>query len=89
MSAQLLVLVKEFLAGERDARSFTDEYRTQWKLERDKGTLQLDSPKMSEKLSSIFCVIDMYNPDTDREDYEYDEPRMRSELSSLVRNGWD
>jgi len=79
--------VREFLAEERDPRSFTDQYRKQWKQERDNGTLQQDSPKMSEQLSSIFCIIDMYNPDTDREDYKYDEPRMRSELSSLVGNG--
>lgn len=88
MSAQLLGLAKEFLVGEHDARGFTDQYCKQWKGERDSGLLQLDPPKTSEILSSI-CIADLYNPEADREDYEYDEQKMRSELNSLVNNGWD
>ena len=60
------------------------EFIVQWKRERDSGESRLDSPKVSEVLSSIFCLTDLFNPNDDRESYELDEEKLRSEIGKLI-----
>ncbi len=79
MSQQLLDSVGRFLREEIPVAEFVDAYVDAWRAERDSGEILKDDPITSEKLSSIFCVVDMYNPDDDREEYEFDEARRRKE----------
>jgi len=83
MSKKLLDCVEKFLIGKTPVAEFVDTYIDSWRDERDSGITLEDDPITSEKLSSIFCVIDMYNPNDDREEYEYDEVRLRLETQKL------
>lgn len=83
MSKQLLDSVERFLQGETPVEEFVDTYSDQWRAERDSDELLADDPITSEKLSSLFCLVDLYNPDDDREDYEYDEERLRVEMQKV------
>lgn len=83
MSKRLLDSVERFLRGETPVDVFVDAYADQWRAERDSDELLADDPIASEKLSSFFCLVDLYNPDDDRDDYEYDEERLRLEMQKV------
>ena len=89
MSKKLLEYVDRFLRGGIPVNVFVDNYVDDWRAERDSDDLLADDPIRSEKLSSIFCIVDLYNPDDDRELYEFDETRLREEVQKLfeVING--
>ena len=83
MSKQLHDSVERFLQGETPIDEFVDTYFDAWRTERDSGEILADDPMLSEKLSSFFCLLEMYNPDTDRKEYEYDEGRLRAEMKKV------
>ena len=83
MSEKLLESVEHFLLGRIPVDEFVDQYIDRWRAERDSDELLVDEPTTSEKLSSIFCVVDLYNEDEDREAYEFDEARLREEVKKL------
>jgi FMN-dependent NADH-azoreductase len=85
MSDKLLIFAKTFLRAESNAETFVDEFISQWKQERDNETSLSDDPQTSEALSSIFCLADMFNPNDDRESYEFDETKLRSEMEKVLR----
>ena len=85
MSEKLLNSAKIFLNNKSDAEIFVDEFISQWKQERDNGAALYDAPQISEALSSIFCVADMFNPHEDRESYEFNEPKLRSETEKILK----
>ncbi len=85
MSDKLLIFAKTFLGVESNAGTFVDEFISQWKQERDNGTSLSDAHQISEALSSIFCLADMFNPNDDREDYELDESKLRLEIEKVLR----
>ena len=41
-----------------------------WRIERDTNILLNDSDRLSEILSSVFCIADLYNSEFDKEYYE-------------------
>ena len=84
MSQQLLDSVHDFLSHDRDHAMFSDSFIRRWKKERDEGKLLLDDPKISEALSSIFCLADLFNADNDREEYELDADGLRAAISNLL-----
>jgi len=86
MSEQLLGLARRFSDNKVSAADFSDEFIRQWKQERDDGRLQGDPAGVSGVLSSIFCFADLYNSDPDRDDYEFDEARLRNEVSNALNN---
>ncbi|WP_396018876.1 colicin immunity domain-containing protein [Erwinia aphidicola] len=53
-------------------------------MECDSNLLVQDDDNLSELLSSVFCIADMYNPDDDREEYEFNEEQLRHEISKLI-----
>ncbi|WP_436877095.1 colicin immunity domain-containing protein [Siccibacter turicensis] len=53
-------------------------------VERNNSLLEKDEVNLNQLLSSAFCVADMYNPDGDREHYEFDGGKLRNEISKLV-----
>jgi len=85
MSERPPAFVKAFFGSESDPGDFADEFISQWRHERDTKVSLSDAPKVSEALSSIFCLADMFNPNDDREDYEFDEPKLRLEIEEVLR----
>lgn len=55
-----------------------------WRIERDNKNILNYDENVSECLSSIFCVADMFNPDDDREEYEFDDEQLRKEINKLM-----
>ena len=85
MSNTLYMFAKSFVNGRLSADVFADAYIELWKIERDAGILRHDEDNVSEVLSSIFCVADMYVPDDDnRKEYEFDSKRLLDEVSQLI-----
>lgn len=84
MSIYLKDYIDSFLAKKISADEFADSYMSKWKCERDSNLLQNDEDNLSELLSSTFCLSDMYNPDDDREEYEFNEDQLRDEINKLV-----
>lgn len=85
MSEELLAVAKNFLDTGSNPGIFVDRFISEWKRERDSGKVLSDPPKLSEALSSIFCLADMFNANDDRESYEFDEPRLRLEIGKILK----
>jgi len=86
MSQILKNYIDSFISMDITADVFADSYMTKWKIERDSNLLVQDDDKLSELLSSVFCITDMYNPDNDREEYEFNEDQLRHEINKIITN---
>ncbi|EHI9271109.1 colicin immunity protein [Vibrio vulnificus] len=84
MSITVLALAKSFSTERLSADEFSNAYMELWKFERDSNLLQEDESSLSECLSSIFCMADLYNPEPDREEYELDEEQFRVKVVELI-----
>lgn len=84
MSVTILEFARSFVEGRLSADDFAKSYIELWKIERDKNLLQQDEDNLSECLSSIFCLADLYNPDSDRDDYELDGEQLRAGVGELI-----
>lgn len=84
MSITILALAKSFKEEILSAPQFVSAYIELWRYERDSGLLLKDEDNLSECLSSIFCLADLYNPNLDREEYELDELQLREKVSALL-----
>lgn len=73
MSIQLLVIAQDFANRKMFVDEFVDEFIKQRRMEGQDGTGLKDSLQPGEALSTIFCLADLYNPDSDRKEYELDE----------------
>ncbi|OPA85727.1 colicin immunity protein [Pseudomonas fluorescens] len=85
MSLTILEFARSYVAGRLSSEVFSEAYIELWKIERDRNILKLDEPPLSECLFSIFCAADMYEPNESREEYEFDDEMLRSEVATLVR----
>ena len=84
MSITVLALAKSFSAERLTALEFSNSYMELWKFERDSNLLQEDDDNLNECLSSIFCLADLFNPDADLEEYEFDEKQLRAKVIELM-----
>lgn len=84
MSYLLVEFVRSFGKGRLSAGAFAEAYMELWRIERDNQNLLHYSDSVNECLSSIFCVADMYNPDDDREEYEFDDEQLHTEINKLM-----
>jgi hypothetical protein len=75
----------KFVAEEIPAGDFANQFIEQWKQERDSVKDMPDADELSECLSSIFCLADLYNPEEEREDYELDEQELRYEVRKVIK----
>lgn len=87
MSDKLLVTVDSYLASELSPDDFVEKFISQWKAERDSGLYKADPANLSELLSTIFCLADLFNPADDREDYELDDQNLRLKIEALLKEG--
>ena len=58
--------VEILLRGDAPVAEFVERYIDAWRAERDSGVVLQDDRLTRQKLSSIFCVVDMYNPEPRR-----------------------
>ena len=77
-------MAKVFVNGQFHPEAFVSSYQKHWKQERDLSLLQKDDPKLCECLSSIFCLTDLFNPDNDKESYEINGQKLKSEIRKLL-----
>ena len=84
MSTELKSHIENFISGKIAANDFANNYMCKWKQERDSNLLKNDEGKLSELLSSVFCVADMYNPSEDRDEYEFNDVKLLNEVNKLV-----
>ncbi|GKX58675.1 colicin immunity protein [Leminorella grimontii] len=75
---------KSFVNERLSAEIFSEAYIELWRIERDLGLLIKDEDTLSKCLSSIFCLADSYNPDSDREKYELDSDQLYSQVKILI-----
>ncbi|WP_275554925.1 colicin immunity domain-containing protein [Mixta sp. Marseille-Q2659] len=85
MSQALLQLAKDFIAGKMTADEFADPYQEKWKAERDSGLSGKDPAELNEKLSTLFCLADQYNPEQDCHYSEFDANELKKRVSELLK----
>ncbi len=84
MSVTVLALARSFSIERLSADEFSSAYMELWRFERDNNILIEDESRLSECLSSIFCLADLYNPQCCREEYELDEEQLRVKVTELI-----
>jgi len=85
MSNLILDFARSFTDERVSASAFAEAYIELWRIERDKKSILNCDEKLSECLSSIFCLADLYNPNIDRDDYELDDEQLRSKVLELIK----
>ncbi|WP_438013251.1 colicin immunity domain-containing protein [Psychrobacter raelei] len=92
MSMVLSKFAESFVNERLTADIFADAYMELWKIERDLGLVAQDTGMLSQVNSTIFLMADLYNPESDRDDYEFDEEELRlnvkQELEKLKDEGY-
>lgn len=86
MSIILLKFAESFVQSRLTPDIFSVSYMELWKIEGDAGLLQLDPPGLSECLSTIFCLADMYAPgDEPLEVGELDGESLIVEVAAMLK----
>lgn len=85
MSITILEFAKSYVSGRLTAEVFCNSYIELWRIERENKILQDDEFRMGACLSSIFCVVDLYNPSPDREIYEFDNDHLHLEILRILK----
>ncbi len=90
MSATIFEFARSFVKGRLSPEEFVNGYQELWKIERDNKKLLEDSDALSECLSSIFCLADLYNPAKNKEEYELDEEQLKNKILEIMgKNNFD
>lgn len=84
MSYLLLDFAKSFSSGRLSAAVFADAYIELWRIERDNENVLKYDAAISEGLSTIFCLADLYNPEDDREEYELDDEQLQEQVLQII-----
>lgn len=83
MSIYLKYFIDSFIERKIKADEFAGCYMSKQRYERDSDLLSKDENHLSVLLSNIFCLADMYNPDEDRKEYEFNEDPLRDQIEKL------
>lgn len=82
MKMQSLIIAREFCDGMLNAEEFSDKFFDAFHFERDTGALV--AFKENEILTTIFCNLDIFNPDEGRDDYEIDQTTLLKRIQFLL-----
>lgn len=85
MSLIVLEFAKSFVNGRITAQVFAEAYIELYRIERDNGLLLKDEDSVSECLSTIFCLADLYNPDSDKEEYELNDKQLIEQIEQELK----
>ncbi|MPW65039.1 colicin immunity domain-containing protein [Moraxella catarrhalis] len=81
MSVLLLNFTKAYLNERINTNCFVDAYIELWRIERDLGLANIDDERLNLFLSSIFYIVDLYNPDSEKEEYKFNDIELYSKIS--------
>ncbi len=84
MSTTILEFARSFVNGRIGAEEFVNCYQELWKIERDNKRSLDDSNGLSECLSSIFCLADLYSSKVNKEKYELNEDQLKSKIVEVL-----
>jgi hypothetical protein len=84
MSQTLFEFARSFATGRLTPDEFANAYIELWKIERDQNILRLDHTALSECLSTIFCLADLYYPESSREEYELNGEQLRARVQEMI-----
>ncbi|WP_239423797.1 colicin immunity domain-containing protein [Snodgrassella communis] len=83
------IIILEFarsLVNKRIApQVFVEAYIELYRIERDNNLLIKDEDSISECLSTIFCLADLYNPESDRDEYELDDQQLIEQIEQELK----
>ncbi|PIT08413.1 colicin immunity protein [Snodgrassella communis] len=83
------IIILEFarsLVNERIApQVFVEAYIELYRIERDNNLLIKDEDSISKCLSTIFCLADLYNPESDRDEYELDDQQLIEQIEQELK----
>lgn len=85
MSFITLEFAKSFINGRITPHVFSEAYIELYRIERDNNLLLNDEDNLSECLSAIFCLADLYNPDSDKEEYELNDEQLIAQIAQELK----
>jgi hypothetical protein len=85
MSQKLIDFAKKFTTSSINANTFSETYILMWKEERDTGKLTTDGKDIDEASSTIFCLADNYNSESERDNYEFDDESLTKEVKKTLK----
>ena len=85
MSMTMLKFAQSFVNERLTADVFADAYMELWRIERDNHIILQDEAQLSECLSTIFCLSDMYYPIEKRAPGDLDEEQLRIKVSEEIQ----
>lgn len=84
MSHTLILFAKSFINERLTMLEFSGAYQELWRIERDTGVLKCDENELSELISEIFILVDLFSEHENRKDYELDEQSLREKIASVI-----
>ena len=84
MSRTLLALAESFVNERLTADDFANAYMELWKFEGSSNIILEDEDRLSEALSTIFCLADSYYPAESRGPNELGEDQLRESVTEQV-----
>ncbi|OBX77154.1 colicin immunity domain-containing protein [Moraxella atlantae] len=82
MSLLLLEFTRTYTNEIIDASCFVEAYIQLWKIENKLGISVKDEEQLNLFLASIFYIADLYNPDSDKLDYEFNDEQLFEKVTS-------
>ncbi len=82
MKMQSVAIAREFCDGLLNAEEFSSRFFNAFHVERDSGALVAFDE--NEILTTIFCNVDIFNPDNERDDYEIDQVTLLKRVKFLL-----
>ena len=85
MTYTILEFVNSFVNSRLSADDFANAYLELWRIEREREVWKHKEYDLGGVLASIFCVADLYNPDDDKEDYEFNDDQLKHKVIELLK----
>lgn len=85
MSLITLEFARSLVNGRIAPQVFVEAYIELYRIERDNNLLIKDEDSISECLSTIFCLADLYNPDSDKDEYELDDQQLIEKIDRELK----
>lgn len=85
MSIVTLEFARSLVNGRITPQVFIEAYIEIYRIERDNNLLMKDKDSVSECLSTIFCLADLYNSDPDRAEYELNDEQLIEKIDQELK----
>ena len=85
MSLTILKFARSLINGRIAPQVFVEAYIELYRIERDNNLLIKDEDSISGCLSTIFCLADLYNPASDRDEYDLDDRQLIEQIEQELK----